>query len=107
MLDTQDISNTTKDAATIPNSKEPKSAALEDWEDQKSREGARNKHLDTLFETIGMEKVKSEFLAIKAKIDTSLRQGVNLKNERFHAVLLGNPGTGIHSEALVYWCCLN
>jgi hypothetical protein len=42
--------------------------------------------------------VKQQFLAIKAKVDTVVRQGVALKSERFGATLLGNPGTGKVTE---------
>jgi hypothetical protein len=50
---------------------------------------------------IGLENVKSQVLRIKAKVDTSIRQGTDLKKERLGLVLLGNPGTGtvfIHSR---------
>jgi hypothetical protein len=43
---------------------------------------------------LGLEEVKQQFLSIKAKVDTVVRQNVSLKDERFGAVLLGNPGTG-------------
>jgi hypothetical protein len=42
----------------------------------------------------GLEAVKQQFLDIKAKVDTVVRQNVSLKGERYGAVLLGNPGTG-------------
>lgn len=38
--------------------------------------------------------MKEQFLAIKNKIDTLVRQGVSLKEERLGVTLLGNPGTG-------------
>jgi hypothetical protein len=38
--------------------------------------------------------VKQQFLSIKTKVDTVVRQNVSLKGERFGAALLGNPGTG-------------
>lgn len=44
---------------------------------------------------LGLESVKQQFLAIKAKVDTVVRQNVSLKGERFGAALLGNPGTGM------------
>jgi uncharacterized Zn finger protein (UPF0148 family) len=71
------------------------SAAQIKWEHQKKFENARNGALDELMSMIGLEEVKNEFLAIKAKIDTAVRQGISTKDERFGAVLLGNPGTGI------------
>lgn len=45
-------------------------------------------------EMIGLEDVKAQVLKIKAKVETSIRQGNDLKNERLGLVLLGNPGTG-------------
>ncbi|KAG4217258.1 hypothetical protein PC116_g34261, partial [Phytophthora cactorum] len=51
---------------------------------------------------IGLESVKKEFLAIKARVDTAVRQGVDTKGERFGAALLGNPGTGKTTVARLY-----
>lgn len=42
----------------------------------------------------GLEDAKTKILNIKAKIDTVLRQGIDMKDERLGVVLLGNPGTG-------------
>jgi hypothetical protein len=47
---------------------------------------------------IGLEDVKSKVLKIKAKIDTVIRQGTDVKDERFGVTLLGNPGTGMRSH---------
>lgn len=70
------------------------SSANNDWQYQKLFEGARNDAIDTLMDMIGLEEVKEKFLAIKARVDTAIRQNIDLKGERFGAVLLGNPGTG-------------
>ncbi|KAI0846858.1 P-loop containing nucleoside triphosphate hydrolase protein [Daldinia vernicosa] len=78
------------------------SAAETDWQYQKKYENAFNEALDSLFQMIGLESVKKEFLAIKARIDTAVRQGVDTKNERFGAALLGNPGTGKTTVARLY-----
>lgn len=56
--------------------------------------GDRSNALDALMDMIGLEDVKQEFLSIKNKVDTSLRQEVSLSSERFSCSLLGNPGTG-------------
>ena len=74
------------------------SQAKLDWEYQKQFENADNEHLDALMEMIGLESVKQQFLTIKTKIDTCIRQRVSIKDERFGAALLGNPGTGMR-----YW----
>jgi SpoVK/Ycf46/Vps4 family AAA+-type ATPase len=78
------------------------SEARDDWEWQKKYEGAENEALDSLVPMIGLESVKQQFLAIKAKVDTVVRQNVSLKGERFGAALLGNPGTGKTTVARYY-----
>lgn len=70
------------------------SAAKTEWQRQKDQENASNLAIDKIMEMIGLEEVKSQVLRIKSKIDTSVRQGTDLKKERFGLVLLGNPGTG-------------
>jgi len=71
------------------------SQAKAEWDYQKMFENADNEHLDALMEMIGLESVKEQVLTIKTKIDTCIRQGANIKDERFGAALLGNPGTGM------------
>ncbi|KAI1740762.1 P-loop containing nucleoside triphosphate hydrolase protein [Xylaria scruposa] len=70
------------------------SLAEKDWQQQKQFELASNEAIDSLMKMIGLEPVKKEFLTIKARVDTTIRQGVDLKGDRFGAALLGNPGTG-------------
>ncbi|KAL5401415.1 hypothetical protein PMIN03_011529 [Paraphaeosphaeria minitans] len=79
-----------------------KSEARDEWEWQKKYEGAEMEALDSLVPMIGLESVKQQFLAIKAKVDTVVRQNVSLKGERFGAALLGNPGTGKTTVARYY-----
>lgn len=76
-----------------------KSDAQADWDFQKQFEGAQSTEIDTLMGMIGLEGVKEKFLSIKAQVDTATRQNVDLKNERFGTVLVGNPGTGTS-----IWC---
>ncbi|KAI6780503.1 NFX1-type zinc finger-containing protein 1 [Emericellopsis cladophorae] len=73
-----------------------------EWERMKSIEGAQSAALDTLMSLIGLEEVKKEFISIKTKVDTALRQGVSLSSERLSCSLLGNPGTGKTTVARVY-----
>ena len=65
-----------------------------EWERQKRLDNCSNNAIDSLMVMTGLEEVKAQFLTIKARIDTALRQNIDLKNERFGIVLLGNPGTG-------------
>ena len=62
--------------------------------------GFTNPSLDKLMEMIGLQSVKREFLSIKDRVDTTIRQQISLANERFSCSLLGNPGTGKSSP---YW----
>lgn len=77
----------------------------EDWEYQKEFQGAENGALDSLMDMIGLEDVKQEFLSIKTKVDTNVRQNVSLKGERFNVAMLGNPGTGM-TISVMFICSL-
>ncbi|KAF4986972.1 hypothetical protein FGRMN_10595 [Fusarium graminum] len=70
------------------------SSAAKEWQTMKKVEGARSVALDKLMGMIGLESVKDQFLSIKSSVDTKLRQGFSLSDERFSSALLGNPGTG-------------
>lgn len=78
------------------------SEAQDDWEHQKRIDGAESEAMDSLMSMIGLGSVKEQFLGIKSKIDTLVRQGVPLSGERFGAALLGNPGTGKTTVARLY-----
>ncbi|KAF5657235.1 DNA dependent ATPase DNA helicase B [Fusarium heterosporum] len=77
------------------------SSAAKEWRTMKKVEGARSVALDKLMGMIGLESVKDRFLSIKSSVDTKLRQGFSLSDERFSSALLGNPGTArIYAEFL-------
>lgn len=65
-----------------------------EWNHLKEFENAFSKPMDILMSMIGLEDVKQEFLSIKSKVDTAVRQGISLTEERFSCSMLGNPGTG-------------
>lgn len=71
------------------------SPSKKEWQRQKDQENAQNPAIDNIMTMIGLEEVKAQILRIKAKIETSIRQGTDLRKERLGLVLLGNPGTGI------------
>ncbi|KAI1386218.1 P-loop containing nucleoside triphosphate hydrolase protein [Hypoxylon trugodes] len=96
-----DMSEASHENNQMPTSTGPSSAEA-DWKHQKDFENVSNEALDSLFKMIGLESVKKEFLTIKAKIDTFLRQGADTKDERLGAALLGNPGTGKTTVARLY-----
>ena len=74
--------------------KQVPSPAEKEWDRQKEQENASNDAIDSLMAMTGLQEVKNQFLRIKAKIDTALRQNTTFNKERFGIVLLGNPGTG-------------
>lgn len=71
-----------------------KSAPEREWDRQKRVDGDSNASIDALMDLTGLKDVKAKILSIKAKVETVLRQGTDMKNERLGIVLLGNPGTG-------------
>ncbi len=79
-------------------------SAREEWEYLKQYEGAKSEPLDELMRMIGLEDVKQEFVSIKQKVDTTVRQNASLASERFSCAMLGNPGTGQSSLIIACKC---
>lgn len=71
------------------------SPAKEEWERQKKTENASNDAIDSVMEMVGLNEVKLQILKIKAKIDISVRQNSDIKEDRLNVAFLGNPGTGM------------
>jgi hypothetical protein len=89
------VQNSEPDQALLRGDVDNDESAVAEWQYCKDYEGAENGALDELMKMIGLEEIKKEVMSIKAKIDTTVRQGVDLQDSRFGATLLGNPGTGM------------
>ena len=70
------------------------SPSEQEWRRLKDKEDMDCDAIDAIMDMTALESVKEQVLKVKAKIDTSRRQGVSLRRECFNAVFLGNPGTG-------------
>ena len=83
------------------------SPSEQEWRRLKNVEGMTCSAIDAVMDMTGLEAIKEQVLKVKAKIDTSRRQGASLKNERFNVVFLGNPGTGMSKKLFCLDCKSN
>lgn len=70
---------------------------LEEWfkkEECEREEDPCIPYIDQPMSFVGLEEVRAQFLAIKAKIDTYLEQHVPLRTERFNVIFQRKPRTG-------------
>lgn len=82
--------------------KHKESPATQRWAHMKQVEQISNSALDELMQMTGLESVKIQFINILEKLQTSSRQGTDMKQERLGTVMLGNPGTGKTTVARIY-----
>lgn len=79
--------------------------AEHDWMCMKRDGLSKSAEIDALMRMVGLQTVKRSFLDIKTMVDTSVRQEVSLKDDRFGCSLLGNPGTGKNHYLPLFLCC--
>ncbi|KAK0188464.1 P-loop containing nucleoside triphosphate hydrolase protein [Armillaria mellea] len=95
MQDLQDAAELVRNFTSRPPSTTPSDSAA-------GPSAPSNQAIDAIMEMVGLEAVKKQILRIKAKIDVSKRQNIDISKERFNIVLLGNPGTGKTTVARHY-----
>jgi hypothetical protein len=85
-----------KDLITIEDLKgvDDNSPSRLEWIRQRNEEDATNKYIDELMTMVGLEDIKYHFLKMKSRAEVARRQEVDLSEERFNVVFVGNPGTG-------------
>ncbi|KAK4201316.1 hypothetical protein QBC40DRAFT_223947 [Triangularia verruculosa] len=77
-------------------------APEKEWERRKKELGEKSAAIDQLMAMVGLEQVKSEFLAIKSTIDAAKNRKGMLRRQEFNLALIGNPGTGKKTLATIY-----
>jgi hypothetical protein len=73
---------------------DPYDAEAERLAKEKELAETREKIMAEIKEMVGLDNVKDHLHKIATRVETSNRQGVDLKEERFGTVFIGNPGTG-------------
>ncbi|RFU29235.1 hypothetical protein B7463_g7080, partial [Scytalidium lignicola] len=96
-----------ENAQTPDDTESKKTKPEENVEDDETRRKRKKKEkikecISEINGMVGLDDVKRHLDMIRAKIETSTRQGVDLKNDCFGTVLIGNPGTGKTTVARNY-----
>ena len=63
-------------------------------EEARLRTKANTPSAQKLLELTGLQKVKTKFFAMQDKVEVSKERGDDLAKDNYHALFLGNPGTG-------------
>ncbi|APA13644.1 hypothetical protein SS1G_07698 [Sclerotinia sclerotiorum 1980 UF-70] len=69
---------------------------------KKERAEEAEKAWEEIMGMTGLRGVKEHVRKLKAKVESSIRQNIDLKEERFGAVFMGNSGTGKTTMAKIY-----
>ncbi|KAF7948091.1 uncharacterized protein EAE97_003502 [Botrytis byssoidea] len=69
---------------------------------KKERAEEGEKAWEEIMAMTGLRKVKEHVRKLKAKVESSIRQKIDLEEERFGAVFIGNSGTGKTTMARIY-----
>ncbi|KAL0569244.1 hypothetical protein V5O48_012731 [Marasmius crinis-equi] len=77
-------------------------ASEKEWNRRKEG-GASNAHLDAIMTMVGIEDIKEAVLDIYDAVELMKRQKRSMKGVTYNAVLMGNPGTGMHTFAGHYF----
>lgn len=69
---------------------------------KRKRAAEGEKAWEEIMAMTGLKKVKEHVKKLKAKVESSIRQKIDLEEERFGAVFIGNSGTGKTTMARIY-----
>ncbi|KAI0478843.1 hypothetical protein GGR56DRAFT_346027 [Xylariaceae sp. FL0804] len=70
-------------------------SAVEGWRCERGPRQATDGTLDSIMKSTSLQSANDYFCTTKASVDVAVRGGMDIKDEEFGVVLLGNPGTGM------------